>query len=299
MTIRFRVIGSGSNGNAAYISSSDETLIIDAGLSRKRIVNALIEDQISLDSVIGVLISHSHTDHCRGLPVLCDTIHNIPIFGSQGTKEGLYSHKRYDPRWGEIGRNCQTFSFGNQFSVSSFNILPLRTIHDTKDSTAFQISYNDLKISIITDTGQITEEHIRAMKESSILLIEMNHDIEALRSSKRPIWLKKRIRASHLANSESSKIFDSLVESPVKGVFLGHLSGECNSPNLVGSEIQQWHSENTPLWNWFICERDVSGKVVHFNGMKIETEMKPLDTADFQKSDISINNEIKLDDFFK
>ena len=107
MTIRFRVIGSGSNGNAAYISSSDETLIIDAGLSRKRIVNALLEDQISLDSVIGVLISHSHTDHCRGLPVLCDTIRDIPIFGSEGTKEGLYSYKRYDPRWRDIGRSCE------------------------------------------------------------------------------------------------------------------------------------------------------------------------------------------------
>lgn len=299
MTIRFRVIGSGSNGNAAYISSSDETLIIDAGLSRKRIVNALLEDHISLDSVIGVLISHSHTDHCRGLPVLCDTIRDIPIFGSEGTKEGLYSYKRYDPRWRDIGRSCQTFSFGNQFSVRSFDILPLRTIHDTKDPSAFQISINDIKISIITDTGKITKEHLRSMNESSLILIEMNHDIEALKSSKRPIWLKKRIQASHLANSESSDVFKTLIDGSTKAVFLGHLSGECNSPNLVGSEVRRWHSENQSSWDWYICKRDISGTVVRFDGQKVKTEMNPIDLTKKSSSNVSSDKKIKLDEFFK
>ena len=293
------MIASGSNGNAAYISSPDGTLIIDAGISRKRIINALHEDNISLDSVIGILISHSHTDHCRGLPVLCDTLRKVPIFSSEGTKSALYSNKRYDSRWEKISKRTQTFSFGDQFSINnSFDVLPLRTVHDTKDSSGFQISYNNIKASLITDTGTITPEHLEAMKESSLILLEMNHGIEALKSSRRPYWLKKRIRESHLANSESTKAFDSLNDSSAKAIFLGHLSGECNSPNLVGSEIQKWHSENSYSWNWFICRRDMSGKAVQFDGHRIRTEMEALDPNKQDKKPSLTRDRVRLDEFF-
>ncbi len=293
------MIASGSNGNAAYLSSSEGTLIIDAGISRKRIVNALNEDNIPVESVIGIIISHYHADHCIGLPILCETLRNVPIFCSKGTLEGLYSFQKYDPRWIEIGRKCQTFSFGNYFTASSFDILPMRTLHDAKDSSAFQIAYNDIKISVITDTGRITDEHLETMQDSSLILLETNHNIEALKNSKRPNWLKKRIRASHLANSESSEVFDTLIESPTKGIFLGHLSGECNSPNLVGLEIQQWQSENTPPWNWYICKRDTSGKMAHFNGKKIRTDMDALDPNKIDKSFLLNSKKFRLDEFFK
>jgi hypothetical protein len=127
----------------------------------------------------------------------------------------------------------------------------------------------------------------------------MNHNIEALKNSRRPNWLKKRIRASHLANSESSKVFETLIDASTKGIFLGHLSGECNSPNLVGSEILQWQSENTPPWDWYICERDVSGKVVHFNGKKISTKMDALDPNKIAKNSFLDSRKIRLDEFFK
>ncbi|MHA2306655.1 MAG: MBL fold metallo-hydrolase [Candidatus Hodarchaeales archaeon] len=299
MRIQFRVIASGSNGNAAYISSPDGTLIIDAGISRKRIISALQEDDIPLDSIIGILISHSHTDHCRGLPVLCDTLGKVPIFSSKGTKETFYSFKTYDSRWETIGRKSQTFSFGNHFSINdSFNILPLRTVHDTKDSSGFQISYHDTKISLITDTGTITPEHLEALNESSLILLEMNHDIKALKNSRRPHWLKKRIRESHLANSESTRVFESLNDSSTKAIFLGHLSGECNSPNLVGSEIQSWHLENSSSWNWYVCRRDISGKAVHFDGHTIKTVMEPLDPNRQDKKSQSTPDRVKLDEFF-
>lgn len=293
------MIASGSNGNSAYLSTSDgETLIIDAGISRKRILNALHEDNIPLESVIGILISHSHTDHCRGLPVLCDTLKNVPVFCSKGTREIFASYKRYDSRWTDISRNTHTFSFENHFSINNFVTLPLRTVHDTKDSSGFQISYNDTKISLITDTGTITQEHIEAMNESSLILLEMNHNIEALKNSSRPYWLKKRIRESHLANSESTRVFDSLNDSSTKAIFLGHLSGECNSPNLVGSEIHRWHSENSYSWSWFICRRDISGKAVQFDGHRIRTEMEALDPNRQDKKPKASPDRVKLDEFF-
>lgn len=120
-----------------------------------------------------------------------------------------------------------------------------------------------------------------------------SHNIEALKNSRRPHWLKKRIRESHLANSESSRVFDSSFDSAAKAIFLDHLSGECNSPNLVGLEIQKWHSENSYSWNWYICRCDISGKAVQFDCHKIITEMEAFDpTKQVKKSQSNLGTAI-------
>ncbi|MFX0117584.1 MAG: MBL fold metallo-hydrolase, partial [Candidatus Hodarchaeota archaeon] len=92
MRIHFRVIASGSNGNAAYLSTPEGTFLIDAGISRKRIINALTEDNIPIKDVIGILVTHAHTDHCLGLPVLCNYLKDVPIYGTPGTIRTLRSY---------------------------------------------------------------------------------------------------------------------------------------------------------------------------------------------------------------
>ncbi|MHA2225411.1 MAG: MBL fold metallo-hydrolase [Candidatus Hodarchaeales archaeon] len=273
MKITFRVIASGSNGNAAYISTPDGIFLVDAGISRKRIIDALKQDGLSPNKVIGILVSHSHTDHCRGLPVLCNII-NSSIYCTADTRKALYSLGRIDPRWKEISDNANILSFDAPYKTGKFTILPMRTVHDIQGSAAFQIDYNKIKISVITDTGKITPEHIQSMQESSIVLLESNHDTDSLFSSRRPYWLKKRIRATHLANNESRATFNSLLGSSVKALFLGHLSGECNSPDLVTNEVSIWQASKEVQWKWFICQRDRPGELVELdrNRLKIKTQ---------------------------
>lgn len=274
MTIRFRIIASGSNGNSAYFSTSEGTLLIDAGISRKRIINALEEDKIPLKDVIGILVSHAHTDHCQGLPVLCDHLKGVPLLLTSGTKDKLHSYNSRDPRYAKISDNSYLLSFNEPFIIDNFSITSLRTTHDVRGSAAFQISYKDTKVTFLTDTGKIETKHLKALKESSIVLVEMNHDIPALKASRRPIWLKKRVRSAHLANSETIKILDSLIDSKIKGFFIGHVSGECNSPKLVAESLGQWQLTRSIPWNWYFCRRNSPGEVVEYSNNLLKTNMK-------------------------
>ncbi|MFQ5980308.1 MAG: MBL fold metallo-hydrolase [Candidatus Heimdallarchaeota archaeon] len=274
MTIRFRVIASGSNGNSAYISTPEGTLLIDAGISRKRIINALQEDKIPLNDVIGILVTHAHTDHCQGLPVLCDHLKGVPLLFTSGTKDVLHSYNSRDPRYAKISDNSYLLSFDEPFMTGNFSVTSLRTTHDVQGSAAFQISYKDTKVTFLTDTGKIETKHLKALKESSIVLVEMNHDITALNTSRRPIWLKKRVRSAHLANSETIEILDSLIDSEIRGFFIGHVSGECNSPKLVAESLGEWQLARSIPWNWYFCHRDRSGEVVEYSNNQLATDMK-------------------------
>lgn len=295
MKISFRVIASGSNGNAAILSSNGETLIIDAGISRKKLLHAMVQDNISINRVVGILISHSHTDHCGGLPVICDTV-NAPIYCSEETQLAFYDREQLDSRWNVVAQRANLLLFNKISVLGSFEILPLRTIHDAPGSMAFQVSIKDTKVTLITDTGKLTREHIKAMKESQFVVLEMNHDIPLLWGSTRPIWLKKRIRANHLANQETVKILQSLIDSEVRGMFLGHLSGECNSPALVAHHLT--HQELDVNWKWFICRRTRIGPRVEYNeeGISLEGESDDLESLAARYK--PIRKQKRLADFF-
>lgn len=263
MNLSFRVIASGSNGNAAYISSGKNLLVIDAGVSRKRLISALLEEKLTLNNVQGVLVSHAHTDHCKGLPVISENI-SSPIYCSKGTLRLFHKLQKIIPRWINITDRCRPLPFDKPTKIGEFKVIPLKTVHDALGSIGFQISVDDINVTIITDTGKITHEHITAMRESQIVLLETNHDLSMLRFSGRPAWLKKRIRANHLANNETNSILQSLIDSQIEGMFLGHLSGECNSPELVAHYITS--TDLSVNWDWFICRRTKMGTRVEYDG---------------------------------
>ncbi|MHA2334906.1 MAG: hypothetical protein ACXAEU_22955, partial [Candidatus Hodarchaeales archaeon] len=166
------------------------------------------------------------------------------------------ANKHLDNRWLTIANQSIISSPGSTFDIGSFSITSLSTKHDADESVGFQISYKDEKMTILTDTGALTPTHLQALEESSIALVEMNHDVHELLTSRRPLFLKRRIRACHLSNEETISNLDQLVESNIKNLYIGHLSGECNSPELVKESITVWEEEQSVPWNWFICRRD-------------------------------------------
>ena len=266
MKIKFQVLASGSNGNCSVISTPEGSLLIEAGISRTKISQLLNNAKIPQTSIQGILISHAHTDHCNGLPVITDN-YKTPVICTRGTKENFLRFREKDTRWGSISKEASILKKNIPMEIGPFVIHTIPTIHDIPGATAFFITIQDIGISIITDTGRILPVQLEAMKKSSIVVIEMNHDIQALYNSNRPKSLKHRIRKTHLANEQTIKLFDQLKNNGIIAMFLAHLSGECNSPALVKNELAHWGMNQSFLpFNTFICQRNRPGAMMTLSG---------------------------------
>lgn len=275
MVTKFQVLASGSNGNCSIITTSNGAILIDCGISRKKLITLLKTLKVSITSIKGLLLSHSHTDHCFGLPVISEMIH-APIICSAGTLEELRKHERLDFRWSSIRRFSKTINPHEELFIADFSIQSLVTFHDASGASGFFIKTNDANFTIITDTGKIFPEHIDFMKRSNILLIEMNHELANLYSSNRPIWLKKRIDEYHLSNDQVIRIFRHLEETQIVGLFFGHLSGECNSPSIVENRLVEWAQkrENFP-WKCYICTRTAPSSMITLKNREIIESTQP------------------------
>lgn len=282
MTIKFQVLASGSNGNCSIVSNSESnSLLLDAGISRSRLFRLLRDIDVQPSEIKGILISHAHSDHCNGLPVITETL-KVPVICSQETREELSYYKHFDSRWGSITKKAIVFDDKNPIELDFASIYPLPTVHDSPGSLGFRISTERTSLTTITDTGQLLSTHLEAIRRSTIALIEMNHDVPALYMSNRPRWLKQRILATHLSNEQTIEIFDNLLNHSPKILFFGHLSGECNSPNTVRNSIAKWGMDHEELpWNCFICRRDKPGAVVTISeNEKISHSENPLNLKD-------------------
>lgn len=297
--VRFKVIASGSNGNAAYLSTPDGTLLIDAGISRTRILNAVQEDGIEPTDIKGILITHAHTDHSSGLAVLSDYV-EAPLYLTKGTKKELARLGTRDPRFYEASEYSYLLDFKHPFLTDHFDILPLETQHDAEDSCGFQITYNDTTISILTDLGDFEAKHIDALRESDIALVEMNHNTDLLKVSNRPYWLKKRIKRAHLSNNQTISLINNIFEkdNKLKAVIMGHLSGECNNPDLVASTISAWQYSREKACQWYIAQRDRSTGIIELQDDILFTKMQPIEIKNRFLAK-KIRNDIKnLGNFF-
>ena len=277
MTIRFQVLASGSNGNCSVLSSPDGSLLIEAGISFSRITRLLNKAKIPKSSIQGILISHAHGDHCNALPVIKDN-HKAPVICSRGTRKSFLRFKEYDDRWGKISREVSILNKKIPIEVGPFSIQKIPTVHDILGANAFYIKVRDVGISIVTDTGKILPAQLDAMKRSSIVLIEMNHDIQMLYNSNRPKQLIQRIWKTHLANGQTIELFDQLKNDGVIAMFLAHISGECNSPSVVKNKLANWGKDREELpFNTYICRRDRPGTMITLSGNDIiKSKEQPL-----------------------
>ena len=267
-----QALASGSNGNSFVINSGNLTVLIDVGISRRRIIEGLSRLNIDRSSVKYILITHAHSDHIIGLPVL-HLVLNFRIIATEGTIEEIRKLVRIDSRYGEIADNAILIENNKNLPLEGVEVIGYETIHDIQGSTGFTLYFydEDLTVSYTTDTADVTTGFKQAMRMSDFILIEANHDHELLKKSRRPIWLKERIKNTHLSNKSTVKILESVVSKQTKVLFLGHLSGECNTPNVVGQLISSFKSycvdklPSKSSWMWIICTREESSTLVEYN----------------------------------
>ena len=251
---------SGSSGNSFFVQSDTTNLIIDAGVSLKKISTALKKININGENIDAILVTHDHIDHTKSIATLSNK-YNIPVFANQKTWEAIsdIAQKITD-------ENRKFFNISEIFSIGDIKIFPFNTPHDAADPCGFNLYHEDKKISIATDIGHVSEELLNHLKNSSCILLEANYDTEILKYSKYPYLLKQRISGNqgHLSNISAAKTLINLYDYGLQKALLIHLSKENNFPELAYETIKN-ETINCKNLSIDIAPRDKPTKLFEVN----------------------------------
>lgn len=234
--MRLCSIASGSSGNCIYAGSDTTHILIDAGISGKRIEEGVSSLGLKLSEIDGIFITHEHSDHISGLGVVSRK-YGIPIYATKGTIEAI----RKIPSLGRIDDSLFCcIAPDEKFIIKDIIMYPMRTSHDAAEPVAYRVSYAGKKIGIITDLGCYNDYTTACMQDLDLIYLEANHDINMLQVGSYPYYLKQRIlgERGHLSNEASGKLLSRLYNNHIKAVILGHLSKENNLPELAYETVK-------------------------------------------------------------
>lgn len=235
MTIKFCSLSSGSSGNCQYIETENSRILIDAGFSGKRIEHLLELIGVHPSSIDGILVTHEHIDHSLGVGILSRR-YDIPIYANANTWIGMHPTIKAIKE-----KNTKIFKTNGNFDIKDIGIHPIGVFHDALEPVGYIIYNGKTKISILTDTGRITEEIRNEIKDSNLYFIESNHDLRMLREGSYPWSLKKRIMSTHghLSNDDAGLILGDVLSGSGEVVLLGHLSQDNNLPELAYNTVRE------------------------------------------------------------
>jgi phosphoribosyl 1,2-cyclic phosphodiesterase len=224
------VLASGSKGNCIYIEGEYGALLVDAGLSRKEILNRVKAAGGNADRIEAILVTHEHTDHIRGVDVLARR-QNIPVVATRGTLSEYLDHRRAS-KTPLVTTACRC---GEPLQVGDFVIEAFRTSHDAVEPCGFCIREHDLEVGCCTDTGEVPPAMLERLKRCDALVLESNHCPEMLENGPYPAYLKRRIRDAkrgHLSNIACAACLKALADG-LHAVTLAHLSEVNNRPEIA------------------------------------------------------------------
>ena len=260
--LKFCSLYSGSSGNCLYIESENTKLLIDAGVSLKKIEKGLSSLDISFETLDGILVTHEHSDHVQSLGNLSKKF-DLPVFANSETFDAM--PKQTD----KIStKNIKNIKINEKFNIKDIEINSFSIPHDAVNPCGFTLTSGNRKISIATDIGHMTNKILKTLEGSDFILLESNYDTEVLKHSKYPYLLKKRIAGpnGHLSNEMAGKVINYLIHNNLKKAMLGHLSKESNFPELayqtVVDEILSAGTDISNL-NLTVASRDNIGDLIH------------------------------------
>jgi phosphoribosyl 1,2-cyclic phosphodiesterase len=232
-------IASGSNGNCYYVGNGMEAVLIDAGISCREIEARMKRSGLSLQTVKAVFVSHEHTDHIAGLPILAKK-HNLPIFISAPTLRN--SKLRFEKSL------LHHFSAEMPVVIGGLEIMPYSKHHDAADPYSFTITGNGVNIGVITDIGRACENVVSHFSQCHAAFLEANYDEEMLLNGSYPWYLKNRIRGGqgHISNRQALELFQQYRSPQLTHLFLSHLSRNNNCPKLV-AELFTTHASGVNM----------------------------------------------------
>lgn len=245
-------IASGSSGNCIYVGNDDSGILVDAGISMKRIREGLEANDYCMEQIKGICITHEHSDHVGGLgPILRKF--EIPVYGTEETLQRLlHSGKMKNV-------NTDLFQCVNPdvpVTIGGMEVTPFSISHDAANPVCYTIEADHKKVAVATDMGTYSDYTISHLKDSEAMLLEANHDINMLQVGNYPYSLKLRILGDHghLSNDTSARMIKKLLHSKLKHVMLGHLSEENNYPKLAFQTVKY---ELEQMEEWTALDADL------------------------------------------
>ena len=239
--MKFCSLSSGSSGNSQFIASKETRLLLDAGVTGKYIKEAMESIGEKPEDLDGILVTHEHSDHVKGVGVLMRR-YDLPLYVHEDTWLEMKS------QLGKINEDKLCFIDGiNKFEIKDLSIIPFAIDHDAVHPLGFSFLNEGVVVSVAMDLGHMTEEIIRILENSDLLMLEANHDVEMLKIGRYPWFLKQRILgdSGHLSNDAAGKALVKMFERGAPGcVLLGHLSHENNFPELAIETVRGILKEN-------------------------------------------------------
>ncbi len=225
--MRITPLASGSSGNSFLVEGNGSAVLVDAGLSAKQLTLRLETAGVDPGSLKGILISHGHSDHVKGVGVLSRR-YRIPVLANRGT---------WDTIEAGMGRvhSLEFFQTGRAFEFAGFRIHPFSVPHDCSDPVGFRISRGTARLGIATDLGTPTGLVLNLLTDLQVVVLESNHDPRMLRDGPYPWELKQRVkgRLGHLSNNDSAQVLRRIVSDELKAVVLAHMSETNNTAELA------------------------------------------------------------------
>ena len=223
---------SGSSGNASIIKNNNTTILLDCGLSGKKLSMTLDSIGMSCDEIDAMLITHEHTDHTQGAGVVSRRF-NIPIYATEKTHLAMSVGPLKE-------ENIKIIKSDEPFEIGTIGITPFSISHDASDPVCYSFLVDNKKYSIATDTGIMTDKIFNSIAGSDFLMLEANHDIDMLMYGDYPYDLKKRIMSNwgHLSNNLAAENAIKLLENNTHHIMLSHLSEKNNDPNVAYKTVE-------------------------------------------------------------
>lgn len=229
-------IASGSSGNCIYAGTETTHVLVDAGISGKRIEAGLNEIGLKTSEVDGILITHEHADHIKSLGVLARK-HGLPMYATRGTIDYIRDKQAIGKVDESLFRVIQPEV---PFRIGDMTIEPIHTSHDAADPVAYIMRKEQKAMAVITDLGKYDHYIVDKLQGLDVLLLEANHDIHMLQVGVYPYYLKQRILGDkgHLSNELSGQLLGEVLHDHFRKVILGHLSKENNYPQLAYESVK-------------------------------------------------------------
>ncbi len=250
-------LASGSSGNCTLISQNNTHILVDAGISCRRINTALKPLGLTAADLTGICVTHEHSDHISGLATLTKQ-YRIPVYATAGTGRQLCRRIAF------LEEVLNTFSPGRSMEIGGLTVETFPTLHDTAQPCGFALSNGSRKAAVVTDLGRVTSEVLQGIAGVHLLVVEANHDVESVQSGPYPYGLKARILGDrgHLSNEAGASLARFCVDKGTHTVVLAHLSQENNTPAmarnaaeaaLAGREVQLLVAPGTEMGGPLPC----------------------------------------------
>jgi len=256
LTFSLSILASGSHGNALVVNTGDTKILIDCGLGVRTIVPLMQSVGVLLKDLNAILITHEHTDHMRGLQrVLPHT--KAALYATEGTLDAI---ERVVP-----ARTTMRAVNHEPFEIGSITARGIPVPHDASEPCGYFLSFDGHRLLVTTDLGEVTPEILEALQQSTVAVIESNHDEEMLRNGSYPEILKRRIRSGtgHLSNRQCAAALNACHDTDLSAVVLAHLSDENNDPGIALKTAQ--HAFNGRGCDLHVTQQRVTGPYLQFS----------------------------------